>query len=81
MHFIRYLEPMHYFGIDRRKRLLDVGREVKLPLHNLVEKRPTLVQMEDFGFERLGQKFQFALAQSVFTHLPINKMIPCLMNI
>ena len=36
--------------------------------------------MEDFGFERLGQTFDYALAQSVFTHLPLNSIIRCLMN-
>ena len=36
---------------------------------------------EDFGFERLEQSFDFALAQSVFTHLPANKIVRCLMNI
>jgi SAM-dependent methyltransferase len=80
LHFIRYLEAGHYYGVDRRADLLQAGGEVELPRHGLVEKRPTLVEMEDFGFQRLGQTFDYALAQSVFTHLPINNIIRCLMN-
>jgi SAM-dependent methyltransferase len=36
--------------------------------------------MEDFGFERLAQSFDYALAQSVFTHLHLNSIVRCLMN-
>ena len=34
----------------------------------------------DFGFVRLNRKFEYALAQSVFTHLPLNGIIRCLAN-
>jgi SAM-dependent methyltransferase len=37
--------------------------------------------MEDFGFERLGQTFDFALAQSVFTHITLNSTLRCLENV
>jgi SAM-dependent methyltransferase len=81
VHFIRYLEPGHYFGIDRRADWLEIGREVEIPRNGLGDKRPVLVQMDDFGFERLGAKFDYALAQSVFTHLPANSILRCLMAI
>lgn len=80
VHFIRYLERGHYFGVDRSADRLKAGREVELRLQGLTEKRPVLTEMEDFGFARLGQTFDYALAQSVFTHLPLNKIIRCLMN-
>jgi hypothetical protein len=47
----------------------------------LMEKNPTLAQMGDFNFASLNQEFDFALAQSVFTHLPLNSIIRCVMNI
>jgi SAM-dependent methyltransferase len=81
VHFIRYLQPGHYFGIDRRADWLEIGREIEIPRNGLEEKRPVLAQMDDFGFERLGQRFEYALAQSVFTHLPVNNIIRCLMNV
>ena len=80
VHFIRYLERGHYFGVEKDPLKLEAGRDVELPLYGLVEKEPTLVVMEDFDFPSLGQRFDYAIAQSVFTHLPINKIIRCVMR-
>jgi cyclopropane fatty-acyl-phospholipid synthase-like methyltransferase len=80
IHFIQYLEPEHYFGIDKNKELLDAGR-IELHNNNLIHKNPKLVQMENFEFLNLNQKFDYALAQSVFTHLTLNDIIKCLMNV
>jgi SAM-dependent methyltransferase len=80
VHFIRFLEPGHYFGVDRRGDRLEAGRTVELRLQGLADKRPVLAAMDDFGFARLGQTFDYALAQSVFTHLPLNNIIRCLVN-
>jgi SAM-dependent methyltransferase len=81
VHFIRYLEPEHYWGIDRDVELLAAGKQIELPRYNLEERRPNLIEMSDFGFARLGRRFDFALAQSVFTHLPLNDIIRCLINV
>jgi SAM-dependent methyltransferase len=81
IHFIPYLDAGNYYGVDKNADVLEEVRRVELPAHGLVEKRPTLVAMEDFGFGRLGRRFDYALAQSVFTHLPLNSIIRCLMEI
>jgi len=81
VHFIRFLEPGHYYGVERDADVLGAGRDVELPLQGLADRRPVLTVMEDFSFDRLGQTFDYALAQSVFTHLPLNKVIRCLMSI
>ena len=80
VHFVGYLQAGHYFGIDISKELLDAGRE-ELNGYKLAHKRPILVQMDNFDFTKLNQKFDFALAQSVFTHLPLNSIIRCIINI
>ncbi len=80
IHFIRYLEAGHYFGIDISEELLQAGRQ-ELKRSDLTKKNPNLVQMADFNFQLMGQHFDYALAQSVFTHLPLNSIIRCLMNI
>ena len=80
VHLIRYLEPGRYYGIDRRADWLEIGRDLEVPRNGLVDKRPTLMQMDDFGFERLGRTFDYAIAQSVFTHLPVNNIMRCLAN-
>jgi SAM-dependent methyltransferase len=80
LHYIRYLEPGHYFGVDKNAAVLEEACAVELPRQGLEDRAATVVPMEDFAFERLGQTFDYALAQSVFTHLPLNSIIRCLMN-
>ena len=80
IHFIKFLDEGHYFGIDRNNELLEGGK-IELKENSLDHKNPTLKKMENFEFESLEQKFDYALAQSVFTHLPLNDIIKCLMNI
>ena len=81
VHFISYLESEHYFGIDKSKELLCEGREVELKRYGLTGKTPVLVEMHNFEFSSLKQNFEYALAQSVFTHLPVNSIIRCIMNV
>lgn len=78
--FIPYLEPGHYYGIDRSQELLDAGRR-EIEAANLQDMKPILMRLEDFGFGRLDQTFDYALAQSVFTHLPLNLIARCLVNV
>ena len=78
--FIPHLKPGHYFGIDVSKEILAAGRRV-LEEYALTHMDPTLVEMDDFDFAVLNRKFDFALAQSVFTHIPLNSIIRCVMNI
>lgn len=80
VHFIRYLEAGHYYGVDSNAPMLEETTRLEVPRQGLADKQPTLVAMADFGFERLGRQFDYALAQSVFTHLPLNDIIRCLME-
>jgi SAM-dependent methyltransferase len=80
VHFIRFLEPGGYYGVDKNQEALDEARERELTPAEIAEKRPTLAAMSDFGFERLGQQFDYAIAQSVFTHLYLNEIARCLLN-
>jgi SAM-dependent methyltransferase len=78
--FIRYLEPGRYYGVEKDADVLEEAGRVELPREGLVDKRPVLVPMENFDFPSLGRAFDFALAQSVFTHLTVNSIIRCLMQ-
>jgi SAM-dependent methyltransferase len=80
-HFISYLEPGRYFGIDSDPNMLKRGPEQVLDPATIERKKPVLTLMEDFGVERLGQRFDYALAQSVFTHLPLNSIMRCLVGV
>ncbi len=72
IHFVRYLEDGHYYGIDRQQWLLDAGVKVELPQAGLADRTVHLLCRDDFDVTSFGVQFDYALAQSVFTHLPWN---------
>ena len=80
VHFIRYLEPGHYAGIDKRGDNLERARKIELPRQGIADKQPILLVNGAFEFERFGQTFDYAIAQSVFTHLPVNTITRCLVE-
>jgi SAM-dependent methyltransferase len=75
---VDYLEPGHYYGSDINPDLLETGyrhelddlQRARLPVSNL---RTTDRFDNDFGVA-----FDMAIAQSVFTHIPLNMMRLCL---
>ncbi|HVV35853.1 MAG TPA: class I SAM-dependent methyltransferase [Acidimicrobiales bacterium] len=79
VHFIRYLEPGHYCGIEREQWILDVGAE-ELADAGLTDRAPVLLCNRDFEFDKFGRQFDVALAQSVFTHIPLNNIHRCLVR-
>jgi SAM-dependent methyltransferase len=80
LHFIRYLEPGNYYGVDMNPSLLRAGVEVELAEAGLQDRRPRLRVDETFDFAAFGTTFHFAIAQSVFTHLSINSIERCLVQ-
>lgn len=81
LHFIRYLNQGNYCGLDISKEILEVGREF-LVKEKLVHKKPTLQVNRDLKFEELvPKKFDYILAQSVFTHMPLNDIEECFQNV
>lgn len=81
IHFIPYLEPGHYLGIEKEKELIQAGieRELGRELHET--KQPVLIVNGDFEFDRFGIRPDFALAQSLFTHIPHNIINKCFINL
>jgi len=80
VHLVEYLDPAGYFGIDISQEMLDVGYEKELVPHGLDRKLPraNLLCSGEFAFERFGASFDVALAQSLFTHLPLNHIRLCM---
>ena len=81
IHFINYLQPGHYFGIDKNIDLLNAGKNIELVKNNLIQKNPHLLHVENFDFSILQHSFHYALAQSVFTHLAVSDISKCIRNI
>ncbi|MEQ1940768.1 class I SAM-dependent methyltransferase [Mesorhizobium sp. CN5-321] len=77
---VRYLAAGNYWGTDLSRPLLDAGYEKEIVPEGLADKLPRdhLVIDDDFTFPGLPTEFDFCIAQSVFTHLPLNHMRLCL---
>ncbi len=83
IHFVRYLEPGHYYGTDISQDLLDAGYDVELAAIDLQDKLPrqNLACDDKFDVERFGVVFDVVMAQSLFTHLPMNHLKLCLAEV
>lgn len=79
--FIRYLQVGNYWGLDISQNILEAGRRF-LAEQGLENKTPHLTLNRDLKFEELtGCKFDYILAQSVFTHMPEEDIEECLRNL
>jgi SAM-dependent methyltransferase len=80
VHFVRYLDAGGYHGVDINASLLDAGRR-ELAAAGIADKAPQLLVSDRFEVGRFGAKFDFAIAVSVFTHLPMNHIVRCLVEV
>lgn len=79
----RYLDAGNYYGIDLRPELLEAGYDREIAAEGLAEKLPrdNLHATAEFDLSVFGIKFDYAIAQSVFTHMPISRLTDCLLAI
>ena len=80
-HFIEYLDPGGYHGIDRDGWIIQMGREKELAPGLEEAKRPTFIVRDDFDVSGFETTFDLALALSVFTHIPLNSIHRALVNV
>lgn len=81
VHFVDYLDVGNYYGIDINQSLLDAGYDVELD-EELRKKLPreNLRRTERFECD-FGQPFDFAIAQSLFTHVSLNHVRLCMYQV
>jgi hypothetical protein len=79
VHFVRYLDPGHYSGLDVNRSLLAAGEE-ELRAAGLADRGARLIADDAFRFGRFGTVFDFGIAVSVFTHLYTNHVARCLVE-
>lgn len=81
-HFIRYLQPGNYSGIDVSQAALDAGRDL-INEEGLSAREPRLVHVADgrLDFSMLTVSYDYLLAQSVFTHLRLSQIEECFGNL
>lgn len=79
--FIPYLEPRCYLGLDIKRELIDIGIEHELGEKLFALKKPEFVVSDSFEFRRFSKQPDFAIAQSLFTHLTESDIFSCLKNL
>ncbi len=79
LHFVRFLDRGNYFGVDINEPLLTAGYEIELRQAGLQDRLPrqNLRCTANFDLD-FDVQFDFALAQSLFTHLTFNRIRQCL---
>lgn len=76
---VDHLDPGNYFGIDISEDLIEAGFQRELsPAQRARLPRHHLKTSSDFDLSFLPAKMDFAMAQSVFTHMPLNHIRRCL---
>lgn len=82
-HFIRYLHAGNYVGVDISEKAIAAARDL-IKKEGLTEKDPEIILNKDadLSFSKFtGRRFDYILAQSVFTHLMESHIFECLENI
>lgn len=74
---IPYLQPGHYLGVEKESGLVEAGLNEELDPAVRQSHSPRIVISDSFEFEKLAQKADFAIAQSLFSHLPPNLINDC----
>jgi SAM-dependent methyltransferase len=78
----KYLEPGGYYGIDVNESLIRAALVHELPLAGIEDRVPAGNLRVTDRFEcDFGVPFDYAIAQSVFTHLPLNHIRLCLFQL
>ncbi|MGA2410514.1 MAG: class I SAM-dependent methyltransferase [Candidatus Binataceae bacterium] len=75
---IPYLNRGNYLGIEKEERLVRMGIAKELEPELYASKAPELVISSSFEFEKFSRKPDFAIAQSLFTHLREEDIALCL---
>lgn len=72
---VAYLNSGNYYGVDAFAPYLELARV--LAEREVPDRQFELLLSESFEFSRFGVKFDFGMAQSVFTHLPVEHCESC----
>ncbi len=76
--FIAYLLPGRYFGIEPEQWLIEEGIKHEVGQDAVEIKQPTFSNDRDFTLSVFDRKFDFILAQSIFSHASARQIARCL---
>lgn len=78
---IMYLRPGKYYGIDPEEWAIQDGLQSHFGQEITDRKTPSFIIDSDFGVARFDRKFDFMMANSIFTHAPVSMIRQCFANI
>lgn len=78
---VLYLREGNYFGIEPEKDILSEGMEENLGSEIIKRKNPSFDHNTDFQLDVFNQKFDYIIAQSIFSHASENQIKQCLSKI
>jgi SAM-dependent methyltransferase len=76
--FIPYLLPERYFGIEPETWALEEGIASEVGRDLIDLKRPSFSDVDDFRLSVFGRRFDYILAQSIFSHAARHQIERCL---
>ena len=76
--FIPYLLAGNYYGLEPEQWLVEEGIRNELGQELVRLKRPTFIHETDFPLAAFGRKFDYLLAQSIFSHASMAQIRRCL---
>jgi cyclopropane fatty-acyl-phospholipid synthase-like methyltransferase len=76
--FIPYLLPGNYYGVEPEQWLVDEAIKNELGADLIRIKRPSFRFSNEFRFSHFGPRFDYLLAQSIFTHAARSQISACL---
>ncbi len=79
--FIIYLLENNYYGVEPEKWLVKDGIYHELGNGIIKIKKPSFLHSVNFDFIKFNTTFDFAIAQSIFTHASIEQIRVCLFNL
>ncbi|NTV12461.1 MAG: class I SAM-dependent methyltransferase [Desulfobulbaceae bacterium] len=79
--FISYLDPDHYFGIEPNRWLIEAAITNQLGQDQLRIKNPRFAYNSNFSTAAFNEKYDFILAQSIFSHTGLDLLEQGLANL
>ena len=79
--FIVYLLPERYFGIEPEQWLVEEGIDRELGRELAEMKKPRFLHTRDFSCTQFEEQFDFAIAQSIFSHASVAQIGRCLSEV
>lgn len=73
-----YLEPGRYCGVEPEQWLVDEGIEQELGADFVARRRPEFRYSHDFPLTSFGRRFDYLVAQSIFSHASVDQIEQCM---